>query len=59
MTTKLTTPLKREVQIDGQAYVITLSAAGVLVTKKRARSGTALSLKQLAGIDPITAPRAE
>lgn len=59
MATKLKGVIKREVEIDGQMYTITLSAAGVVVTKKRFRTGTALTLKQLAGIDPIAAAEAK
>ena len=43
MTTKLTKPIRREVEIDGETYTLTISAEGVRLTRKRFRSGKALS----------------
>lgn len=39
MTTKLAKSIKREVEIEGQAYTVTITATDVTITKKRARSG--------------------
>ena len=43
MTTKLTKPIRREVEIDGEPYTLTVSPEGVRLTRKRFRSGRALS----------------
>ena len=43
MTTKLTKPIRRELEIDGETYTLTLSAEGIRLTRKRFRSGRALS----------------
>lgn len=43
MTTKLTKPIRREIEIDGESYTLMLSADGIRLTRKRFRSGRALS----------------
>jgi hypothetical protein len=43
MTTRLTTPLRREIEIDGEPWVVAISAEGVRLTRKRFRSGRAMS----------------
>lgn len=43
MTTKLMKPIRREIEIDGEPYTLTVSPEGVRLTKKRFRSGRALS----------------
>lgn len=43
MTTKLTKPIRREIEIDGEPYTLTVSPDGVRLTRKRFRSGKALS----------------
>lgn len=45
MTTKLTEALRREIDIDGEAYTIVITPDGVRLTRKRFREGTYLSWK--------------
>ena len=47
MATKLDKTIRREIEIDGEAYTIAISPAGFRLTKKRFRSGVALSWKML------------
>jgi len=47
MPTKLEKTIVREVQIDGELYTIAISPEGVRLSKKRFRSGVALSWKSL------------
>lgn len=42
MTTKLDKPLRREVDIDGRAYTITIDADGLKLVEKGHRKGHAL-----------------
>jgi hypothetical protein len=42
MATKLDKVLKRELEIDGQAYIAAISPEGVKVTKKGFRKGNAI-----------------
>jgi len=51
MTTKLDKPLKREIDIEGKPYTLTLSANGLLLTEKGHRKGIELSWKSLVGGD--------
>ncbi len=53
MTLKLTTPLRREIDIDGEPFTIVVSADGIRLTRKRFRSGRAISWRALweSGID--------
>ena len=39
MTTKLTTPLKREIEIDGKLYKVALDSTGIKITEKGRRLG--------------------
>jgi hypothetical protein len=39
MTTKLTEPLKREIEIDGEAYTVVLTPRGLRLSRKRFRQG--------------------
>lgn len=57
MTLKLTTPLRREIQIDGEPFTVVVSAEGIRLTRKRFRSGRALSWKALwdGGADELDA----
>ena len=55
MTTKLDKPLKREIDIDGKAYTLTLSATGLLLTEKGHRKGIELSWKSIVGGDAALA----
>jgi hypothetical protein len=47
MTLKLTTPLRREIEIDGEPFTVVVSADGIRLTKKRFRSGRDLSWRTL------------
>jgi hypothetical protein len=47
MVTKLEKPLKREVQIDGEPYVVTISTEGLKVVPKGKRKGQELAWKDL------------
>jgi hypothetical protein len=47
MSTKLDKTIRREIEIDGQAFTIAISPDGFRLTKKRFRSGVALSWKML------------
>jgi hypothetical protein len=45
MATKLDKTIRREIEIDGEAYTVAISPDGFRLTKKRFRSGVALSWK--------------
>ena len=47
MPTKLAKTIFREVDIDGETFTIAISPEGVRLSKKRFRSGVALSWKSL------------
>ena len=47
MTTRLVEPLRREIEIDGEAYTIVIAAGGVKLTRKRFREGTFVSWKAI------------
>jgi hypothetical protein len=47
MATKLDKTIRREIEIDGEPFTITVSPDGFRLTKKRFRSGVALSWKML------------
>jgi hypothetical protein len=47
MTTPLTKPLKRELQIQGRPFVVTLSAEGIKLTLKGKRKGQELRWEDL------------
>ena len=47
MTTPLTKPLKRELQIQGRPFVVTLSAEGIKLTVKGKRKGQELRWEDL------------
>lgn len=47
MTTKLDKTLKREIEIDGQAYTVAISPEGVKMTQKGYRKGPELSWRQV------------
>ncbi|MGH7619071.1 MAG: hypothetical protein ACREPM_17765 [Gemmatimonadaceae bacterium] len=49
MATKLGKTIRREIEIDGEPFTITISPDGFRLTKKRFRSGVALSWKSLWG----------
>lgn len=43
MATRLDKPIKRELEIDGRAYMVTISPEGVKVVEKGKRKGQELS----------------
>jgi hypothetical protein len=47
MTTKLDKALKREIDIEGKAYTLTLTATGLLLTEKGHRKGIEVAWKDL------------
>lgn len=47
MVTKLEKPIRREIEIDGEPFTVIISADGLRLTRKRFRSGLALSWKAL------------
>lgn len=47
MATKLDKTIRREIEIDGEPFTIIVSPDGFRLTKKRFRSGVALSWKGL------------
>jgi hypothetical protein len=47
MATKLEKPLKREVAIDGQAYMLTITPEGLKLVPKGKRNGLELAWKSL------------
>ncbi len=49
MATKLDKTIKREIEIDGQAYMITISPEGVKLTQKGFRKGQEVSWKDILG----------
>jgi hypothetical protein len=48
MPTKLEKPLKRELLIDGEPYVLTITPDGLKLTRKGRRIGLELTWKDLA-----------
>ena len=49
MATKLEKTIKREIELDGQAYMVTISPEGVKLTQKGFRKGREVSWKELLG----------
>jgi hypothetical protein len=47
MATKLQRPVRREIEIDGEPFTVSISGDGIRLTRKRFRSGVALSWKSL------------
>lgn len=47
MTTRLEGPLKREVDVNGVAFTVTLSPDGLKLVEKGKRKGTELTWEQL------------
>ena len=47
MTTKLSTPLRREIEIDGEPVTLQLTAQGVRLSRKRFREGRTLTWSRL------------
>jgi hypothetical protein len=51
VATKLEKPIKRELEIDGTAYMITISPEGVKVTQKGYRKGQEISWRSIVSGD--------
>ena len=51
MATKLSKQLKREIEVDGKAYMITLSPEGLKLTEKGKRLGKEMTWKEIVGGD--------
>ena len=47
MATKLEKTIKREIEIDGQAYMVAISPEGVKMTQKGYRKGPELTWRQI------------
>ena len=47
MTTKLIEPLRREIEIDGEPYTISLTPRGIRLTRKRFRQGRVVTWRAL------------
>lgn len=47
MTTRLEKPLKREIDVDGTLYTVTMSAEGVKVVEKGKRKGQELTWRDI------------
>lgn len=57
MATKLEKTIKREIEIDGQAYMVTIAPEGVKLTQKGFRKGPELTWRQiLASGGPVEHP---
>lgn len=55
MATRLDKPIKRELEIDGTTYMVTVSPDGVKVVEKGKRKGHELSWKALVSGDAAIA----
>jgi hypothetical protein len=51
MTTRLDKPLKREIEVDGRPYTVTISPDGVKVVEKGKRNGQELSWRDIVSGD--------
>ena len=49
MATKLDKVLKREIELDGQSYIVSISPDGVKVTKKGFRKGMEVTWRSIIG----------
>jgi hypothetical protein len=47
MTTKLEKELKREIEVDGKQYTVTISPGGLKIAEKGHRKGHELTWKQI------------
>ncbi len=47
MTTKLTDPLRREIEIDGEAYTVLLTPKGLRLSRKRFRQGRQMTWRTI------------
>jgi hypothetical protein len=55
MATKLERPLKREIQVDGKAYMLTISPEGLKLVPKGRRKGHEIAWKDLVSGDAALA----
>ena len=55
MATKLEKPLKRELNLEGEPYIVVISPEGLKVTQKGRRKGLELSWKDLLSGDAALA----
>jgi hypothetical protein len=55
MTTKLNTPFKREIEVGGQKYTVTLSPEGLKIVPKGHRNGIELAWSAILGGDAALA----
>jgi hypothetical protein len=53
--TKLDKPLRRELDIDGQSYTLTIDPFGLKITEKGRRNGTELKWKEILSGDTAIA----
>jgi hypothetical protein len=59
MATKLNKLLKREIDVDGKPYMVTLSPEGVKLTEKGKRLGREHTWKNLLGAETATSAATE
>ncbi|GAB2560939.1 hypothetical protein ISP15_15855 [Dyella jejuensis] len=55
MTTMLDKPLRREIDIEGQAYTVVLDATGIKIARKAHRKGIELKWTELVNGDAAVA----
>ena len=58
MSTKLEKPIRREIDIDGELFTLIVGPDGLRLTRKRFRSGLAVSWKALRQLDRSETNRA-
>ena len=56
MTTKLTDSLRREIEIEGEAYTVVLSPRGIRLSRKRFREGRLVSWRALWELGELERP---
>ena len=59
MTTKLDSPLKREILIDDKAYTLTIDADGLKLVEKGRRNGPSVTWKSIVGGSDADAPASQ
>ena len=55
MATKLDKPLKREIEVNGEAYMLTIAPEGLKLVPKGKRNGQELTWKDIVGGDAALA----
>ena len=55
MTTTLDKPLRREIDVEGQAYTVVLDAQGIKITRKAHRKGIELKCSDVINGDAAVA----